>query len=239
MSLDLFRPLPESRAKGAGRRLSALPLSVFLHVLVVLGLVVIPLLAKDILPQPPIEDLEWTPAVPAPPSPPPPAVSARAAAVDVPPQNPDAAPPEAPSGILPEDGLIRTAPPAGLVTDTGVVPGTPGGIEGVVPGVADTPPPPPVTPVRPGGKIKEPQRIVYVAPFYPEVARIAHVDGTVILEAVIGPDGVVRDVRVLRSKALLDEAAMAAVRQWRYTPTLLNGVPVAVVMTVTVTFRLQ
>jgi protein TonB len=87
--------------------------------------------------------------------------------------------------------------------------------------------------------IKEPQRIAYIAPLYPEVARTARVQGMVILEAVIGPDGIVRDVRVLRSHPLLDEAAMAAVRQWRYTPTLLNGLPVPVVMTVTVTFRLQ
>jgi|TARA_Y100000031_G_C7944646_1_gene258686 protein TonB len=65
------------------------------------------------------------------------------------------------------------------------------------------------------------------------------VSGVVILEAVIGPDGRVRDVRVLRSAPLLDRAAIAAVRQWEYTPTLLNGVPVPVVMTVTVTFTLN
>jgi protein TonB len=59
----------------------------------------------------------------------------------------------------------------------------------------------------------------------------------VILEAVISPSGSVEDVRVLRGIPLLDDAAADAVRQWRYTPTLLNGVPVAVVMTVTVNFR--
>ena len=60
--------------------------------------------------------------------------------------------------------------------------------------------------------------------------------GAVILEAVIGTDGAVRDVRVLRSIPLLDDAAVAAVKQWRYSPTLLNGVAVPVVMTVTVQF---
>ena len=237
MSLDLFRPVPEGRAENAGRRLSALPLSVFAHVLVVLALVVIPLLAADILPQPPIEELEWTAAVPAPPAPPPPA-RPRTAAAALPQQDPNAAPREAPSQVLPEDGLERSTPPAEVLPDKGIVPGVIEGGVGLTPAVADTPPPP-VAPVRPGGKIREPQRVVNVAPNYPDVARIAHVEGIVILEAVIGPDGVVRDVRVLRSKPLLDEAAMAAVRQWRYTPTLLNGTPVAVVMTVTVTFKLQ
>jgi len=61
----------------------------------------------------------------------------------------------------------------------------------------------------------------------------------VILEAVLGVDGVVREVGVLRSIPLLDEAALQAVRQWQFTPTLLNGEPVPVVLTVTVVFRLQ
>ena len=60
-----------------------------------------------------------------------------------------------------------------------------------------------------------------------------------ILEAVLGVDGVAREVRVLRSIPLLDEAALEAVRQWQFTPTLLNGEAVPVVLTVTVVFRLQ
>jgi protein TonB len=65
------------------------------------------------------------------------------------------------------------------------------------------------------------------------------VQGVVILEAVIGEDGTVQNVRVLRSKPLLDDAAVEAVRQWRFTPTLLNGQPVPIVMTVTVRFDLR
>jgi len=237
MSLDLFRPGPEARAKNAGRRLSALPISVFVHVLVVVALVVIPLLATDILPQPPVEVLDWTPAAPAPPMPPPPA-RPRAESTPLRQGNPNAAPREAPPQILPEDGLDRTVPPSGFTREAGVVGGEVDATA-LVPVVEAPPPPPLVAPVRPGGMIKEPQRIAYIAPLYPEVARTARVEGMVILEAVIGPDGFVRDVRVLRSHPLLDEAAMAAVRQWRYTPTLLNGLPVPVVMTVTVTFRLQ
>jgi protein TonB len=61
----------------------------------------------------------------------------------------------------------------------------------------------------------------------------------VIIEAVISPSGEVQQARTLRSHPLLDEAALTAVRQWRYTPTLLNGIPVPVIITVTVTFTLR
>jgi protein TonB len=66
----------------------------------------------------------------------------------------------------------------------------------------------------------------------------AHVQGVVIIEATIGSDGRVQNARVLRSIPLLDEAALDAVKQWRYEPTLQNGVPVPVIMTVTVQFTL-
>ena len=91
-------------------------------------------------------------------------------------------------------------------------------------------------PARAGGEVREATRIVYVEPVYPEIAKRAGVSGVVILEAVIDPNGNVTDVNVLRSIPLLDEAAMDAVRQWKYQPALLNGVPVPVVMTVTVNF---
>ena len=63
--------------------------------------------------------------------------------------------------------------------------------------------------------------------------------GIVIIEAIIGPDGRVTDTKVLRGIPLLDGAALDAVRQWEFTPTLLNGVPVPVILTVTVNFTLQ
>jgi protein TonB len=90
-----------------------------------------------------------------------------------------------------------------------------------------------------GGQIREPRRLVDVPPVYPEIAKQARVQGLVILECTVGPDGKVVEAKVLRSIPLLDEAARAAVLQWQYTPTLLNGVPVPVIMTVTVNFRLQ
>ena len=94
-------------------------------------------------------------------------------------------------------------------------------------------------PVRPGGNIQPPRRIVSVAPVYPTIAQQARVQGTVTIEAVIGEDGKVRNAKVIQGKALLNDAALTAVRQWVFTPTRLNGEPVAVIMTVTVVFSLN
>jgi protein TonB len=108
--------------------------------------------------------------------------------------------------------------------------------------IGDPPPPPrPASkaPVRVGGSILPPQKTRHVTPTYPALAQAARKEGVVILEAVIGEDGRVRNVKVLRSVPLLDEAALEAVRQWQFTPTLLNGEPVPVVMTVTVAFTLK
>ena len=100
-------------------------------------------------------------------------------------------------------------------------------------------PRPPPAPVRVGGSIKPPVKTKDVRPQYPPIAQSARVQGVVIIEATIGPGGKVQDARVLRSIPLLDQAALDAVRQWEFTPTLLNGVPVPVIMTVTVQFTLS
>ena len=96
----------------------------------------------------------------------------------------------------------------------------------------------PYTP-RVGGDIKEPKRLHYVDPVYPTIARQAKVQGIVIIEATIGKDGSVKDAHVLRPVPLLDQAALDAVKQWKYTPTLLGGVPVEVLLVVTVNFTLK
>jgi len=90
--------------------------------------------------------------------------------------------------------------------------------------------------VRIGGRIKAPNKIKDATPVYPAIAQSARVAGVVTIEATIGPDGKVIDAKVVHSIPLLDQAALDAVRQWEYTPTLLNGVPVPVLMTVTVNF---
>ena len=80
------------------------------------------------------------------------------------------------------------------------------------------------------------KKIKDVKPVYPAIAQSARVAGVVTIEATIGPDGKVIDAKVVRSVPLLDQAALDAVRQWEYMPTLLNGVPVPVLTTVTVNF---
>lgn len=117
----------------------------------------------------------------------------------------------------------------------GIKGGVPGGVVGGLPGA----PPPPQQAVRVGGTIKEPTKIHHVSPVYPDIAKQARVQGIVILECMISPQGKVTDVKVLRGIPLLDQAAIDAVKQWVYTPTLLNGVPVPVIMTVTVNFKLS
>lgn len=101
---------------------------------------------------------------------------------------------------------------------------------------AATPPVDTTGTVRVGGSIQEPRKLRDVRPIYPGEALAAGAEGIVILEAIISTNGSVRDARILRSVPMLDEAALVAVRQWLFTPTLLNRVPVEVLMTVTVTF---
>jgi TonB family protein len=120
----------------------------------------------------------------------------------------------------------------------------------VLPAGMPPPPPPPPPPgppitvdgqaaVRVGGGIKPPQKVYNVNPVYPPLAQASRVQGVVIVEAVIDATGRVREVRVLRSIPMLDAAAVEAVRQWEFQPTLLNGVPVPVILTSTVSFTLQ
>ena len=115
----------------------------------------------------------------------------------------------------------------------------------VLPG--DPPPPPPPAPIvvdgvtaaRVGGAVRAPTKLVDVKPVYPEHALRANVQGVVIIEIVIDTHGRVRDARILRSIPGLDDAALEAVRQWEFTPTVLDGVPVPLAMTVTVNFARQ
>ncbi len=146
---------------------------------------------------------------------------------------------EAPTEIKPETGIEAGFEGQVGGVDGGLAGGVVGGITGGIPEPPPPPPPPPTQPVRVGGNIKPPQKVKHVNPVYPPIAQSARVQGIVIIEATIGPSGAVQDAKVLRSIPLLDQAALDAVRQWQFTPTLLNGVPVPVIMTVTVQFTLQ
>lgn len=210
--------------------------SVVAHVVGVFLIVVVPLLAFDGLPalRSAVEYVPVEMKIPEMPAAP------RAVTATAPTAQPSSGPPlEAPPTIAPE--VAGPLPSIGTIT-------APGGFDPSVVGSnvpvsstrVDVPrPATPQDPVRPGGNVKPPDRIAYVKPVYPPIAVAARVSGSVFIEAIIGTDGVVRDARVIRSIPLLDEAALRAVRQWRYTPTLLNGVPVAVIMTVTVTFTID
>ena len=90
--------------------------------------------------------------------------------------------------------------------------------------------------IRVGGDIAPPAKTKHVAPVYPQEAQDARIEGLVIIEALIGPDGLVQDTTLLRSVHMLDQAAVDAVSQWEFTPTLLNGQPTSVLMNVTVNF---
>ena len=93
--------------------------------------------------------------------------------------------------------------------------------------------------VRVGGDISAPKKLKHVEPVYPDDAKAAGVAGVVILEVLVNSKGLVSETRVIKSIDLLDAAATEAVRQWEYTPTLLNGEPCEVVMTVTINFQLK
>jgi protein TonB len=168
-----------------------------------------------------------------PPSPPPPPRQA-AAPPDMPTVSPDAAPVVAPSSITPESWT-----PVFERSDNGVV----DSVGTDIVGVPDAPPPPvvpaPPPPVRLHSGIKPPDKVVNVAPAYPELAQRVRLEGLVILEAVIDVSGNVTSTRVLRGHPLLDQAAVDAVQQWKFKPATLNGEVIPVVMTVTVHFKLQ
>jgi periplasmic protein TonB len=236
------------------QRWTTTALSAAAHLAVMIAIVLSTLYATDVLPEP-RETMAFFVAAPvAPPPPPAPpvaepepkratpvatrAVTPRPAPMIV--KAPVAAPVEAPSAISPETGLEGgefTAPEIAAGFETGV----PGGVAGGILGGFVTAPPPspaPVAPVRVGGDISAPRLIHRVAPEYPPIAVSALIEGIVILEATVDASGAVQDTRVLRSHSVLEEAAVEAVRQWRYEPLLLNGTPTPFVLTVTVSFGL-
>jgi protein TonB len=109
-------------------------------------------------------------------------------------------------------------------------------------GLGITEPPPPLAPTQPvrlHWRMTPPRKVHDLLPAYPAQARAARAEGLVVLEAIIDVEGRVASLRVLRPVPLLTEAALDAVRQWRYEPAWLNGQPVPVVMTVTVNFTLD
>jgi len=239
-SLVLTEPASLARPRSA-----TLTFSLALHALLILALILIPLFYEEVMPMPDgaLRAFFVAPADLAPPPPPPPPPPAGARAV---PRAPAAhQPTEPPKFVAPVDVPLEVKPDAGL--DMGVEGGVPGGVEGGVPGGVvggiigglpqESPPPPKV--VRIGGNVIPPKPVHRVAPEYPQLARVSRVQGLVVLEAQVDVHGTVKSVSILRGHPLLDEAAAAAVRQWRYRPLLLNGEPTEFILTLTISFSLR
>ena len=89
-----------------------------------------------------------------------------------------------------------------------------------------------------GDQVGAPSRIKGGAPAYPPEALTQHLEGTVLMDILIGSNGRVTDTRVLRARPELAGAAVAAVERWEFAPTIVDGSPVAVITTVVVNFTL-
>ena len=157
---------------------------------------------------------------------------------------PTTVPLETPSTVAPEPATIDDTPVEGAVVE-GAANGAPDGVIGGLaggtgsgPAVEPAAPPPATGPLPVGDGVDRPRKIKHVKPLYPVPAMSARVGGNVLIEATIGVDGRVHNARVLKSIALLDQAALEAVRQWEFEPSRVNGVPVAVTMVIVVSFAL-
>lgn len=244
----MFSDLVVSRVAAARRPGLALPASLALHAAAVTLLVFIAVLHEQTAPavEPPLGRIPGF-------MPPPPAGSGNA--IRPSPARPRPAPlrrmafvqTELPVLPLPEDvevpALEPGVDPGAGAPCLGCLPGgMPDGVPGGDPndtGLGTQPPAPSTGPIRTGGDIHPPLKVRHVVPTYPEIARAARVQGDVVLDCTISNEGRVVDVTVLSGHPLLRAAAVDAVRQWLYRPTLLNGLPVSVVMTVTVHFTID
>jgi protein TonB len=228
----------EEDSGSRGKRAAQAGLAFALQVAVVGALIVVPLFVTQAID---LHQFEKTMLV-APPAPAaPPVIHAQAV---VPKQaflHPLlTAPTIIPKKIVEAASDIGAAAPS--ISDMGGVAGGTGDVLGASLGA---PPPPPPAAVRPKGPIristgmKEP-RLVFAPPVvYSPIARTAHVEGTVLLDAVIDEQGNVTQVRVISGPALLLASALKAVSERKYEPTILDGQPVAIRLNVTVQFHLS
>src|SRR5262245_38557323 len=260
----IFRDLPATFPEEDRYQKPSVISSVIFHGLLILTVLIVPLLLPQAISQRELLVAFVVPIGPPPAPPPPPAIlPAPAAAPVVRPQvqvvSTDAV--IMPTAIPKEIARIVDEPiaaPTGVVG--GVVGGVPGGVMGGVLGgilasnantapppafVPPPPPPPPpppkmlvpARPVRIGGDVKEPRPIKMTPPVFPVLASKARVSGTVVLEATLTEQGTVEAIRVVSGHPLLVQAAIDCVKEWRYEPTLLNGVPVPVILTARVNFE--
>ena len=227
-------------------------LSFAAQILVIVVAILIPMIYFDALPRNQLSSFLVAPP-PPPPPPPPPAAAPRV--VKVIPRQFDAGRLMQPKSIPKEVVMIEELPPPSSGVVGGIAGGVPGGtaggviggIIGSVPTAAPPPPPPPVkvekpvTPsrIRVGGNVQQAKLIRQPKPIYPPLAKQARISGVVRLNAIIGKDGTIQNLTVASGHPLLVPAAMEAVKQWVYQPTLLNGEAVEVVTQIDVNFTLS
>jgi len=226
------------------RNPAELVLSLVIHILIVGVVVLAPLLFTQVL------DMHSFEAVflvaPRPPAaPPPPAAQAvkiarpMARVLDI-------SKLTAPAVIPAKIKIVADEAPPDLGVSGGVVGGVAGGVlGGIIGGVTDNakmiapPPPPERRIVRVGGNVKPPVPISTPQPNYPAVARAAHIEGLVVIDAIIDEQGDVVQAKVVEGPPLLIAAALDAVAKWKYAPTYLNGQTVSIRTHIEVMFRLH
>jgi len=218
--------------------------SFILEAVIVIVLILIPLMFTEALPKGQLMTFLVAPP-PPPPPPPPPAAAVKVVKVETDIVNNQL---RTPTKIPQKVQILKEdeAPPP----STGVVGGVPGGVPGgqmggVIGGIISSTPvavPKMATPtrIRVSQGVTAGMKIHDVTPQYPQMAKIARVQGPVVLAAVIGKDGAIQNLRVVSTASpLLNQAALEAVKQWRYRPYILNGEPVEVDTTITVNFTLS
>jgi len=244
----MFDDLVESTAvaKRTNKSWTVL-LSAIIQGWILFVLILIPLIYTEALPK---QLLTTFLVAPAPPPPPPPPAAAVQRIVKPIARIIQAGKMMAPTVIPKKVAMIKEEELPPDVGAVGVVGGVPGGIAGgqaggVLGGIiggtgSNLPPPPKPTQqrIRVGGNVQSAKMIRQVQPVYPQIAKTAHVSGTVLLHAIISKDGSVQELQYVSGPPLLMKAAMDAVREWRYQPTLLNGEPVEVETTISVIFSL-
>jgi protein TonB len=224
-----------------GHLSGSLPISVAVHLAVLLMLFAVPLIGNIIVPTVMATAPGYMLAAPAPP---PPEVLVHP--TPRPPQNtasdaPMPIPTTAPTAILP-DRDVRSFDPGPAPPDSTAI-GDAVGVPMHLGTYAAAPRPP--DPPKPSGSVRvadlpvAPRKTADMRPIYPDIARLARIEGTVVMEAVLDPSGRVTQLHVIKSVPMLDQAALDAVGQWRYTPSVYGGRPVSVLMTITVRFTLQ
>jgi protein TonB len=240
---------------GKTRKTWTVLISFIAQILVIVVAILIPMIYFDALPKSQLSSFLVAP--PPPPPPPPPPAAAPPKVIKIIPRQFDAGRLTAPKQVPKEVAMIKEEelpPPSSGGVIGGVPGGVPGGsaggiiggIIGSVPTAAPPPPPPvkvekPVTPqrIRVGGQVQAAKLIRQPKPIYPPLAKQARISGHVLLNAIIGKDGTIQNLTVASGHPLLVPAAMEAVKQWVYQPTLLNGEAVEVVTQIDVNFTLS